>query len=96
MDRKEMIEWLYALCHACEDMELVRANFDDYQKPLHMTVDELIHEVVGTLGSAITKQDALNAIQAKMDTVEKPDVVLGMAAAMSAVKLIGDTPQEAE
>ena len=96
MDRKEMIEWLYALCHACEDMELVRANFDDYQKPLHMTAHELIHEVVRTLGSAITKQDALNAIQAKMDTVEKPDVVLGMAAAMSAIKLMDDTPQETE
>lgn len=96
MDRKEMIEWLWALGHVCEDMELVRANFDDYQKPLHMTVEELIHEVVRTLGSAITKQDALNAIQAKMDTVEKPDVVLGMAAAMSAIKLMGDTLQETE
>ena len=94
MDKKEMIEWLYALCGACEDMELVRANFKDYRKPLHMTVEELIHEVVRTLGSAITKQDALNAIQAKMDTVEKPDVVLGMAAAMSAIKLMDDTSQE--
>lgn len=90
MDRKEMIEWLWALCSACEDMELVRANFDDYQKPLHMTAHKLIHEVVGTLANAITKQDALNAIQAKMDTVEKPDVVLGMAAAMNAIKLMGD------
>ena len=90
MDRKEIIEWLWALRNACEDMELVRANFDDFQKPLHMTVEELIHKVVGTLGSAITKQDALNAIQVKMDTVEKPDVVLGMAAAMSAIKLMGD------
>jgi histone H3/H4 len=96
MDKKEMINWLYALCGACEDMELVRANFKDYRKPLHMTAHKLIHEVVGALESAITKQDALNAIQAKMDTVEKPDVVLGMAAAMSAIKLMDDTPQEIE
>lgn len=90
MDKKEMIEWLYVLCGACEDMELVRANFKDYRKPLHMTAYKLIYEVVGTLENTITKQDALNAIQAKMDTVEKPDVVLGMAAAMSAIKLMGD------
>lgn len=96
MDKKEMIEWLWGLGNACEDMELVRTNFDDYRKPLHMTAYKLICEVVGMLENTITKQDALNAIQAKMDTVEKPDVVLGMAAAMSAVKLIGDTPQETE
>lgn len=49
MDKKEMINWLYALCGACEDMELVRANFKDHRKPLHMTAHKLIHEVVGAL-----------------------------------------------
>ena len=49
MDKKEMIEWLYLLSDACEDMELVKANFEDYKKPHHMTAHKLIHEIIGAL-----------------------------------------------
>lgn len=49
MNKNEMIEWLHALRSACEDMELVRANFEDYRKPHHMIVRKLIHEVIGAL-----------------------------------------------
>lgn len=49
MNKNEMIEWLYGLNNACENMVLVRANFKDYKNPHKMTVHKLIYEVIGAL-----------------------------------------------
>lgn len=65
MNKNEMIEWLHALRSACEDMELVRANFEDYRKPHHMIVRKLIHEVIGALED-ISAEDCVSR-QAVLD-----------------------------
>jgi methyl coenzyme M reductase subunit C-like uncharacterized protein (methanogenesis marker protein 7) len=68
MNKNEIIEWLHALRSACEDMELVRANFEDYRKPHHMIVRKLIHEVIGALEDisaedCVSRQAAIYAIK---------------------------------
>lgn len=88
MDKNTMIEWLHDLRSATEGMELVKANFEDCEHPHVMTAEDLIHEVIMALNNPdlISKQATMAAIEKKMDTVEKADVVLGLAAAMSVVK----------
>lgn len=88
MDKITMIEWLHDLRSATEGMELVKANFEDHEHPHVMTAEDLIHEVIKALNNPdlISKQATMAAIEKKMDTVEKADVVLGLAAAMSVVK----------
>ena len=88
MDKITMIEWLHDLRNATEGMELAKANFEDHERPHVMKAEELIHEVIMALNNPdlISKQATMAAIEKKMDTVEKADVVLGLAAAMSVVK----------
>jgi hypothetical protein len=45
-----------------------------------------------TMDEMLKKQDVLDAIYAKMEKTDKPDVVLGLAAAMSTVKQMQGTP----
>ena len=88
MDKITMIEWLNDLRNATDGMDLVKANFDDYEHPHVMTAGDLIHEVIMALKNPdlISKQATMAALEKKMDTVEKADVVLGLAAAMNVVK----------
>ena len=88
MDKNTLIEWLHDLRNATEGMELVKANFEDYEHPHVMTAADLIHEVIMAINNPdlISKQATMAAIEKKMDSVEKADVVLGLAAAMSVVK----------
>ena len=69
MNKNEMIEWLHGLRSACEDMELVRANFEDYRKPHHMIVRKLIHEVIGALED-ISAEDCVSR-QAVLEVIRK-------------------------
>lgn len=88
MDKSTIIEWLHDLRNATEGMELVKANFENHEHPHVMTVEDLIHEVIMALNNPdlISKQATMAAIEKKMDSVEKADVILGLACAMSVVK----------
>ena len=98
MDKITMIEWLHDLRSSTEGMELVKANFEDCDHPYVMTAADLIHEVIMALNNPdlISKQATMAAIEKKMDTVEKADVVLGLAAAMSVVKKMEGEQNEAD
>ena len=90
MSREEMIEWLKAL-RECIDFYAIQKTEEDLTI-VTMSVDTLIHEVITELqkpNDLVSKQAVMDALLAKMDKVDKPDVVLGLGAAISVVKLMG-------
>lgn len=89
MSKEEMIEWLKAL-RKCIDFYAIQKTEEDLTI-VTMSVDTLIHEVITELQESndlVSKQAVMDALLAKMDNVDKPDVVLGLACAMSVVKLM--------
>ena len=89
MSKEEMIEWLKAL-RKCIDFYAIQKTEEDLTI-VTMSVDTLIHEVITELQKPndLGKQAVIDALLAKMDKVDKPDVVLGLGAAISVVKLMG-------